>query len=289
MKNATTVSNNSTTRRHKPYPQRTESTSMSNQIYPSDSTPKVKEAIKSLTKGKNIVEPFIYQSSEPVFVWEHLVEQFLVHVFVPFSFPYLYKRYGWQTVRNQFGSAVPVVLLMCLYWVIIILLILNYEYLSNHGVSGAEVGVSLMGATFFRLAVATKYSSMTPEEYIKFITCKDSELFKQYQKNAQLITGWLSIDMSFCAHEATLALHRMGFMPGSSEPPPCFEISTSEILNWSSVLGEHSAVLHHRECSHCKEESVNVDVSDLMALIIANCDQKVNYPENIHNIYVMSS
>jgi len=61
-----------------------------------------------------------------------------------------------------------------------------------------------------RLVIASKYASLTHEEYYNFMTCEDPVLTLEYQKNLQLVTGWLSVDIGFCSHEANLSLSRMG-------------------------------------------------------------------------------
>lgn len=131
-----------------------------------------------------------------------------------------------------------------------------------------------MAAIMFRLVVASKYASMTHTEYMTFLMCEDENLATEYQHNMQLNTGWLSIDIGFCAHEANLALSRMGFIHGWSSPP-CFEIDTDLLPYWGSLLGESGQVLHTRECSKSKK-NVNVDVADLMALVVSACDHKVS-------------
>lgn len=72
----------------------------------------------------------------------------------------------------------------------------------------------------------------------------------------------------------------MGFSPpGTSENdatgslPPCFEVKCSEITHWKSILGESASVLHTKEGEEFgNSETVNVDVADLMALIVAASD-----------------
>jgi hypothetical protein len=234
----------------------------------------VKNALKALVSKNGKDKKYLYKTSHPTFNLGVFFEQFLVQLFNPLSRIYLYRRYGKQAVWNQFNKITTAYqCIMHIFWISALFYVIFRDELTNGGITPAEVGISYMAAIMFRFVVASKYASLTREEYLTFMMCDDYDVAQQYQFNMQLNTGWLSVDIGFCAHEANLALGRMGFIAGWSNPP-CFEISNDLLPFWRSILGDSCQVLHTRECSKSKK-AVNVDVADLMALIISACDHKV--------------
>jgi hypothetical protein len=238
-------------------------------------TSPVKNALKNFVEStRGEIPKYLYQSSTPCFHYDVLLEQFLVQVFNPLSRIYLAKRYGYQAVKNQFSGGVQP--WTHLYWIVGLFYLVFRDQLNQGGITDSEVGISFFAGTMLRLTIATKYASMSPDEYKMFMMCDDFERAQEYQQHTQLNTGWLSVDIPFCAHEANLALGRMGFHLGTTLPP-CFEVKCDQIGTWKSILGESSTVLHTRQTEfNPKNAAVNVDVADLMALIIAACDYKVS-------------
>ena len=68
----------------------------------------------------------------------------------------------------------------------------------------------MLSGAVYRLVVASKYASLTPWEYHNFMTCKDGEIVHDLRAQMQLLSGWLTVDVPQCAHEARMAACRIG-------------------------------------------------------------------------------
>mmetsp|Transcript_3772 Transcript_3772/g.4775 ORF Transcript_3772/g.4775 Transcript_3772/m.4775 type:complete len:785 (+) Transcript_3772:61-2415(+) len=235
----------------------------------------INQAIHKLKRKRK----YIYSTASPCFNLDIFFEQFLQHVFYPFSIIFMYRKYGQSAIQNQSPTGILATIAINSYWVIFFILCFSSKELNKNGITISEIIISLFTGTVFRCVVSSKYASMSWKEYIKYLTCDDEKEAKQMQKQMQLITGWFYIDAPFCVHEATLAMSRMGFHESilnqtTTLPPPPFEIYKKHVQCWKSILGKHGSMLHINDCP--RSDYVHVDCADLMALIVSANNPKIN-------------
>jgi len=119
----------------------------------------------------------------------------------------------------------------------------------------------------YRLVIASKYASLTDAEYHRYISCENEHAMNEMRVQLQLITGWSRVDLPFFAHEASLAVQRIGIKPDAPSKP-CFRICRRSAENWVRLLGPYAKVLK-TEVNCANDGHVIVDVSDFIAVVAA--------------------
>ena len=64
--------------------------------------------------------------------------------------------------------------------------------------------------TQHRLTIAIKYATLSETEYQRFVQCKDYDLCKVYQRQIQLLTGWMDRLETVLDFELGVAAARVG-------------------------------------------------------------------------------
>jgi hypothetical protein len=175
------------------------------------------------------------------------VEQFLCHLFFPLSIFYVRYYYGNVATYNQVftncrSRAWLWQIISHAYWILFVLFFWKRSELNEAGITTEEFVSAMMAGIIFRGMVASKYASLSEEEYKLYLATEDRDEIVDLRNQLQLNTGWMGIDVERMAYESELALTRLGIYRDECNIPK-FHISAQETPKWVALLGDHRHLL----------------------------------------------
>lgn len=208
---------------------------------------------------------FVHSDATCRFNYNIFIEQFLCHLFFPLSVLYLRYKYGKTAPHNQIFSNYGVKTVFWqfishLYWILIVVYICKRSELNSNGITDEEFVSTIMAGIIFRGMVASKYGSLSSDEYHAYLLIENHDEIIDLRIQLQLITGWMGIDVNRMKYESELAFTRLGIYRDECQIPK-FNIKSQELPKWMFLLDKHSEIVKRED-----DGSLTIDSTDLMSV-----------------------
>jgi hypothetical protein len=163
------------------------------QLVTYERTAHTRESKEVLGKLKGVKDVVLMQTIHCDFSWKVFLEQFLLHLLMPFSLPFfaMTTKQHYQLMKKQmFMDAKPLGLfvshlLPLMLWTQLLLFIIYYRVFRSEGIQDWEM-IGCLLLHFLRSAmVACKYALLRADEYNKYVFCIVLKLFVPRTYHAQ--------------------------------------------------------------------------------------------------------